>query len=52
MTYAELLARASKLQDDCEEWKRLAMGWKKVAADRDEIIKQYQEIVEKALTRR
>ena len=52
MTYEELLASVIKLQEQRDQWEQLAMRWKKLAQDRAEIIKQYEEIVQKALTPR
>lgn len=52
MTYEELLAKAIERQNERDQWEQIAMRWKELAETRDEIIKQYQEIVEKALTRR
>lgn len=52
MTYEELLAKAIERQNERDQWEQIAMKWKKLAQDRSEIIEQYEEIVQKALTPR
>lgn len=52
MIYEELAAKALERQRERDHWRHLAEGWKRIALGRSEVIKQYEEIVQKALTPR